>query len=1061
MCNNSDFVHLHCHSHFSVQDALPSPYELVTAASQMGFGAIALTDHGRMSGTIQFVDACKRQESLIKPIIGLEVYTTHDMLDKSAPQGRRRPKHNHLTLLAKNHIGYQNLLKISSIAASEGFYYDPRVDINVLRAHSQGIIALSGCLASEINQALLRDDYEQAKRTTEIFKDTFENFFIELQFHGTKSCSMEEQKHNLPLLIKLAKDFNLPMVASNDVHYIDPADWRVHDVLIQTKGLRDKTFTPGLSGKQKAYASHQFYLKSADQMYKIFGDKVPESISNSVMIGEMVEDYFKLDTPHKLPKAIIPCDTDFQKFKEEQLPYHNNNDAYLAYIGFEGLKKLGLDQNKSYVNRLKKELSQIWFTGVTDYFLIQNEMISFMKENDIIYGIRGSGVASLLHYCLDISTIDPLKWGLSFERFLNPGRGAQYDITFKSLKTNNTTLLPREQAIKKLKEIVFEKLNNFSNSAQIRHKVLKELWIIENQELSNYYLELYEQQNNIQINEPNSWVAYLLNITNQKPDGDLIVTKVSELPDVDTDADDLRRGEVINWLKDRFGHDKVMNIGAWGTYAARAAVLSALKTSEKFNNMFGDRADAEAHKITASISKKPGTTIEEAIEQSSDFQYYYKKWTEEIEYAKGLVGKIANLTVHAAGVLVSSEPIIDYAPIENSKQTLCSGYDMNSISRIGGVKYDILGVKNLRMLSLCQELIKIRHNKIINLREINKEDAKVYKLFKDGQTETIFQFASPGMQDSLKLVKAESMEDLIAVVSLFRPGPLKYIPSFADRKFGKEKFSFSHELLEKHLGYTYGIIVYQDQTMFLAREMAGFTWSEADKLRKAISKKSGKDFKIMCSLFKERSLAKGINAQTVNETLELMSTFGSYAFNRAHAAAYADLAYKTAFMRVYYPIEWLAACMEIDIAKEDEMAKYIREAAKLNIPVIYPDINLSDSHVIIDDNGYIILPLTYCKGIGEESIKEIAINKPYTNFKDFIERAKPNKTIVKALAGGDAFNNLVGAKEYEDINDLIEFFDSYSKDFKKRVKLRPSNKITESKNVVRKEWAIDDLFEDF
>lgn len=420
MCQSKqNFVHLHAHTHYSVQDALPTPKEYAFHAREMGFPATAITDHGRMGGVIEFVEACRnpyKDLAPIKPIIGCEVYTYFDRHVKESvirPDGSKgRPKHNHLTLLAMNETGYRNLLRIQAIGAEEGYYYEPTVDWEILERYNEGIIALSGCLASEVNQALLKGMDDEAEAIAGKFAETFKDrYYIELQYHG-----IPEQKTNLPKLVKIAKNLNLPVIASNDVHYLKAEDWRVHDLLIS---MRDISSDRVGKGKKEAYGSHQFYLKSEADMMQIFSSK-PEAILNTVALAERVEDFLKLDVPHLLPHVAIPMDDEkFIAFKNKNLPHHKPNDAYLAYLSMCGLKKMGLDSKPEYKKRIKSELEQIWYMGVTDYFLIQSEMVEFMKEKGILYGIRGSGVGSLVNHCLDVCNVDPVRWNLMFERFLN------------------------------------------------------------------------------------------------------------------------------------------------------------------------------------------------------------------------------------------------------------------------------------------------------------------------------------------------------------------------------------------------------------------------------------------------------------------------------------------------------------------------------------------------------------------------------------------------------------------------------------------------------------------
>jgi DNA polymerase III alpha subunit len=1037
MGDNSNFVHLHCHSTYSIQDALPFPADLAYAADSMGFPAVALTDHGRMSGAVEFVDACRKTPNKIKPIIGLEVYTCANMYDKTTPPGRKRPKHNHLTLLAQNKKGYTNLLAITSIAAEKGYYYNPRVDFGVLQEHAEGLIVLSGCLASEVNQFLLNDDYDSALAAAKKFQNLYkDNFYIELQYHG-----IEDQKHNLQPLIDISREISAPLVCTNDVHYIYKEDAAARDVLQQMRDLREnKQYVPP---KHNVYSTKQFYLKPYDAMFKTFGSKVPEALENTVAIANKVEDYLQIDVPPMLPKAIIPENDDFKIFKEDRLPYHDLNDAYLAYLSFEGLKKKKLDQNPIYIKRLKKELSQIWYMGVTDYFLIYNEIVTYMKNNKIMYGVRGSGVASLVNYCLGICPIDPVRWDLLFERFLNPGRGTQYDLQFHDLQFDYDAKYDNTEAQRILKELVQDALKRNKQFKKFTAHISKELWVIGNQELANYYLELVNAKISIEKNKPNSYLAYALGITPEKPTGSLVVKKVATLPDIDTDVDDSKRDQVIGWMRERFGYDKVVNIAAWGTLAARASVLGALKTSEKFNAKYKDNPHAAALKITATIPKKPGTTIDEGLLMSSDFAYYHDRFPDEIDIAKELYGKINNLSIHAAGVIVSGCPVVEHAPIESSKGTACSGYKWEIAERVGLPKYDILGLKTLRMLDIAVAFVKARHGVELDLDELDFDDPKIYKHFRNGQTATVFQFGSPGMQDTLRQVKASSMEDLIAVVALYRPGPLDYIPDYAQRKLGKKEYTFEHPLLEKHLATTYGIIVYQEQAMRLTFDMGKFSWTEVDKLRKAISKKSGKDFDASLNLFRERSLKYNIPEYVVEETIKLMSTFGGYAFNRGHATSYAALAYKTAYMLTYYPAEWIAACIETDIDKDDDILKYLDEAKNFKINVLYPDVNYSEMTTAINENNEIVLPLNFCKGAGSLA-QAIADNKPYDSFEDLLLRVRPSKTVIKALTSGNAFKSLPDVANL-DFEDIMAMFDDVAKRSKKDAAL--AKKISNQKSI--------------
>lgn len=1031
MCNKKqNFVHLHAHTHYSVQDALPTPKEYAHYAREMGFPATAITDHGRMGGVIEFVEACRnpyKDYAPIKPIIGCEVYTYFDRHVKESvirPDGTKgRPKHNHLTLLAMNETGYRNLLRIQSIGAEEGYYYEPTVDWEILERYNEGIIALSGCLASEVNQALLQGLDDEAEKIAGKFSEVFnDRYYIELQYHG-----IPEQKNNLGKLCKIAKNLDLPIIASNDVHYLKPEDWRVHDLLIS---MRDISSDRVNRGKKEAYGSHQFFLKSEDEMMKIFNQK-PEALSNTIALSERIEDFLKLDVPHLLPHVKIPThDSRFMTFKNKHLPYHKLNDAYLAYLAMDGLKKLGLSDKLDYKQRLKYELEQIWYMGVTDYFLIQAEMVDFMKQKSILYGIRGSGVGSLVNHCLEVCNVDPVKWNLMFERFLNPGRGNQYDISYKEVPSKNwletNGKQNQEQAVLRLRQLVKDKIAEDNSLARFEPDMSKEIWVLEMANLATYVCDLADKGLTTEHNDAQLWTAYFLGVTSEKPNSELKIKKVASLPDVDTDIDDSRRGEVIEWARNRFGHDHVSMIGTWGTYQTKAAVTNTLKVSEKFNKDWGDNTHKMSQVVSKSIPIRPQAAgksadpINEAAKESSEFASWVKKYPEEMKLAEGLIDRISNLGIHAGGVLVSSEPIRDHSPLENSKGVLASAYDMKSVERIGLVKYDYLGLACFQMIALAQKMIEKKYGHAVDFSNIDMNDPKIFNLYKNGTTSTIFQFASAGMQDALKQVQASCIEDLIAVAALYRPGPMAFIPDYATGKQNPGKIKYAHPIIKKHLEVTFGIMVYQEQAMFLAREMASLDWDEVDKLRKAVSKKDPVAFDKICKVFESKALQKGIPAEAVDATLNLMGKFAGYAFNRSHACAYALLSYCTAYLRAYFPAEWMAAVMQIDRDDEKKMAIYQHECKLNKIRVIAPNVNDSGLETTVTLEGHIALPLTSIKGVGTLA-QTIVEHQPFESLKDMIWRARPNRGMVEHLAVGGALVCFPDARR--PVDELMAYYD--------------------------------------
>ncbi len=1053
MCNNKDFVHLHCHTHFSVQDALPTPEKLILGAKAQGFSSIAITDHGKMAGHVEFADAAHKNQ--IKPILGCEFYLAKDRYDKNplAEDGSKkgREKLSHLTILAQNRQGYKNILQLGHEAANpDCYYYFPRIDFNYLTEHSEGLIVLSGCLASELQQALLKGSYEDGLKVAKKYKEVFgERYFIELQYHG-----IEEQKHNLPMLMKIAKDLDIRTVASNDVHYVEALDWELHDVLIQMKDLRNDKGSKN-TGKKEAYGSHQFWLKSYDEMYKIFGQRVPESLSNTKLIEEMVEDFYQVDLPHMLPEGKIDLDNStFKSFWKTKLPHHESKEAYLAYQCFVGLKKLGLDKDPEYVKRLKYEIETIWYMGVTDYFLIQKEMVDYMNEKEILFGVRGSGVGSLVNYCLGISSADPIKFGLMFERFLNPGRGNQYKIDIEGFESEDTEI-DEIEAINWLKLTCKEFLSKPENK-QYESRVSREIWILENQKMVVPLKAAVDAGHKLKKNSSNFFTFYVIGLADELPSGDLIIKKVSGLPDIDTDIDDSKRQEVIEWAKSRFGEENVKAVGTWGTYKAKAAVQGTLKTSEKFKKQFGDNLAQMAMKVSGTIPNKPGITIEEAKKESEDFAYWANRFKKEVDNATKLNGTISNLGVHAAAIVVSKEPIHHVVPIENSKGTMCTAFDMSNVERTGTVKYDYLGLATYRQISLARKLIKQRHNKEIDLLSIPLDDPNVFKsVFTKGLTATVFQFASPGMQKALKEIKASTMNDLIAVAALYRPGPMDYIPEYAKGKFNPGTIKYCHPMVEKHLSPTFGIMVYQEQAMFLAREMANLDWLEVDKLRKGIAKKSGKQFDEACENFAKKASDRGISGGVIKEVLQLMSKFGGYAFNKSHACMYAIVAYWTAYLKTYYPAEWMAACIEADKDDTDKLDIYIAECERLGVKVKEPNVNESELSTTVSEDGLIYLPITSLKGVGTSG-SSIVENNPYKNLDDFVERSGCNKSLFVALSAGGALKCLVDDPEVDEeffLDYWLEYSKSKSKSKKQSASINVntnSMSLLEMRNLTKK-----------
>jgi DNA polymerase III alpha subunit len=1072
-----DFVHLHAHTSYSIQDALATPPEYAAAASRMGFRAAAITDHGRLGGVPEFVESCRLGG--VKPIVGCELYVCEDRFQRGAvtddegaapeQQGEGRPKKKlnyHLTVLAKNDQGYRNLLALADIGAREGYYYRPRVDFDALTKHREGLILMTGCLGSEVNQAILRGEMDEAHKVMGRYREVWgEDYLLEMHHHGIPA-----QKTVLKALMELNQHYGLTPVAANDVHYMEKLDWEAHQL--------QKNMSNISSGKlydyEAAYGSKQFWLKSDQEMLERFAHH-PEMVTNTLGVAERVEDFLRLDTRHLLPHANIPQTPEFLAWKAKALPYHPMNDAYLAYIAFEGLKARGLAHLPDYKARLKRECENVWAMGVTDYFLIQREVVEYMNSEKIMFGVRGSGVGSLLNWCLEISTIDPLKWDLMFERFLNPGRGTQYDVDFTAYKSKDYL---KAVGTKNQTSAITE-LRTLWNDAKIqdptlaRHEpdVARELWVLENQLLGTYLFDLKEKEITSAVNEPQLWSAWLLGLTPQQPEAPMRVKKVAALPDIDTDIDSRYRDKVILWCKQRFGQENVAPICNYGTYKARAAVKGALKTSTEFKERFPNDYLAKLEEIAKTIPEKmreeeeipddeddeEKDQIQDAILQSPDFAQWARRFPREIELARKMLGRISNQGVHASGVLIASEPIAQHAPIEKAKKKandntgeeakdeFVAAYDMKRVERVGLVKWDFLGLSMWTKISVCLDLIKANRGIVIDFDKANPNDQKIFELYRSGKTSTLFQAGGRGMKGALREVGVTCVEDLIAIFALYRPGPMAFISEYAEGKKNPSSVKYSDPKLKEILGKSFGIPVFQEQAMKMAREMADFNWLETQDMQKAVSKKDPEKFKKCFSLFADKARGEGVSEQSIAELDHRLVRFSGYAFNRAHSASYADLSFKGGYLRTYYPLEWMAACLFVDRGKKDTRTKqpkispYLEECHADGIGIVNPDVNISGMEVRIE-KGKIIQPLVACTGVGSLAAP-IAEAQPYTSFRDLVMRVKPNKSVIKALHAAQALRSLKDASGKGE-NELLELFDAHIKELKvvERERKREENK---------------------
>lgn len=871
----SGFTHLHVHTEYSLLDGAAGIRELLDYAKECGFDSLAITDHGTMYGVVDFYLAAK--ERGIKPIIGCEVYTA----PKSRFEKDNDDRYYHLVLLAKNEQGYKNIMALSSLGFIDGYYYKPRVDYELLRKHSQGVIALSACLRGEIPTALSRGEVSKAeavaKKMLSIYGEG--NFYIEIQNHG-----IEDEIKILPQLASLAQRLNIPLVCTNDVHYTRKSDSFKQDVLtcIQTgKKLYDTD--------RMKFSTDEFYLKSAEEMKEIFAE-FPEAISNTEKIADMCN--LELD----FSKTFLP------KFEN---PENMDNGEYLERLCIDGARKKYGELTEEIIQRLKYELETIGNMGYTDYFLIVWDFIRYAKQNGIIVGPgRGSAAGSLVSYVLDITQVDPIKFGLIFERFLNPER-----IT---------------------------------------------------------------------------------------------------MPDIDIDFCYLRRDEVIDYVRKKYGELNVANIGTFGTLAARAAIRDVGRVM--------DVPLPEVDKIAKLIPRAINMTIEGALKESPQLESMYRisdTAKKLIDTAMSLEGFPRNVSTHASGVVIADKGLFNYLPVQTGDKGLLTQYPMNILEKLGLLKVDFLGLRNLTVIHDTIKLIEQTDGSKIDIEEIPLDDKKTYELISAGETDGVFQLESRGMQSFLRRMKPYRFEDIIMAISMYRPGPMDQIPAYIAVRENPSKIRYKHKLLEPILAETSGMIVYQEQVMKIVSSLAGYSAGRADLVRRAMAKKKHDVMEKERDVFINGCLEKGIEKNQADEIFSELTSFANYAFNKSHAASYAYVAYRTAYLKCHYPAQFLAALLKnLMDATGNKLPRYISDFAKYNVSVLPPDINKSMVDFSVE-NGNIRFPLSSIKGLGillaEKIVKERNENGYFISFNDFLRRMAYydiNKRSVDSAIKSGAFDSL-------------------------------------------------------
>ena len=903
------FTHLHVHTEYSLLDGSNKIKEYVKRVKELGMTSAAITDHGVMYGCIDFYKEAKAQG--IKPIMGCEVYVApNSRFDKELTGGEDR--YYHLVLLAENDLGYQNLMKIVSKGFTEGYYYKPRVDMEVLREYHEGIIALSACLAGEVQRYIMKGLYEEAKKQALKYLDCFGegNYFLELQDHG-----MAEQATVNTALMKMSKELNIPLVATNDVHYTYEDDVEAHDLLlcIQTgKKVTDED--------RMRYDGGQYYVKSEEEMRALFS-YAREALDNTAKIAER-------------------CNVEI-RFHETKLPHYEvpegyTSVSYLHKLCEDGFAKHYPDDDGTLMARMKYELQVIEQMGYVDYFLIVWDFINYAKANDIMVGPgRGSAAGSIVSYCLHITNIDPINYQLLFERFLNPER--------------------------------------------------------------------------------------------------------ISMPDIDIDFCVERRQEVIDYVGRKYGAEKVVQIVTFGTMAARNAIRDVARVM--------DLPYALADTIAKMIPQELNITIQKALEMNPELKEKYENDLQIhhlIDMSMRLEGLPRNTSMHAAGVLICPRSADDFVPLSRGGDgAITTQYTMTTLEELGLLKMDFLGLRNLTVIQNALRTIERTKGVHLVMEDIDYNDKKVLDYIGTGKCDGVFQLESGGMKSFMKELKPQSLEDIIAGISLYRPGPMDFIPQYIGGKNSPEAITYLCPELEPILAPTYGCIVYQEQVMQIVRDLGGYTLGRSDEVRRAMSKKKTAVMEKEREYFvygnKELNIpgcvGNGISADVGNQIYDKMIDFAKYAFNKSHAAAYAVVSYQTAFLKYYYPVEYMAALLTSVISNAGKVSEYIQVAKEMGIKILPPDINEGEVGFSVSDNA-IRYALTAIKNVGrpviEAIVEERKVRGPFTNINDFIVRmadGEVNKRAVENFIKAGAFDSLGGTRK-QFLSVYVQAMDRVHKDKK-------------------------------
>jgi DNA polymerase III subunit alpha len=881
------FAHLHVHTQYSILDGASSIPSLIDKAKFLGMEALAITDHGNMFGVKEFHGAATKKG--IKPIIGCEIYVAkRSIADVSGKEDRSG---DHLILLAKNLKGYRNLIKLVSTAWIKGFYYKPRIDKALLAQYHEGLIASSACLAGEIPDEILNGNMAGAEAALKSYLDLFgQDFYLEIQRHETydheaDKTAFPQQQKVIEAYRKLSAKFGVKIIATNDIHFINAEDAEAHDRLICINTAKD------FDDPNRLRYSKQEYLKSEEEMRKIFSD-IPEAVDNVAGLVEKVEKY-KLDHDPIMPEFDLP-----EGFSD--------NDEYLRHLTYNGARDRWGDISKEYAERLDFELEMIRKMGFPGYFLIVQDFLRAAREMGVSVGPgRGSAAGSAVAYCLRITDIDPIKYGLLFERFLNLDR--------------------------------------------------------------------------------------------------------ISMPDIDIDFDEDGREDVLKYVVNKYGHDKVAHIITFGSMAAKMAIRDVARVQKL--------PLPDADRLAKLVPERPGITLSAAYaevpELARERESSNKLIAQTLKYAEVLEGSVRQTGVHACGIIIGKDSLDNYIPLCTAKDTdlYATQYDGNHVESVGLLKMDFLGLKTLSIIKDAIENIRKSKGKDIDIDNLPLNDVKTFELFSKGETTGIFQFESTGMKRYLRELEPNRLEDLIAMNALYRPGPMEYIPKFIKRKKGLEKIDYPIPVMEKFLDDTYGITVYQEQVMLLSQELAGFTKGEADSLRKAMGKKKRSIMDEMKIKFEEGCAKSGYDISIVAKIWSDWEAFAQYAFNKSHSTCYALIAFQTGYLKAHYPAEYMAAVLSRNISDIKKITVFMDETRRMGMEVLGPDVNESNVKFTVNKDGNIRFGLGAIKGVGESAvlqlIEERESNGLYKDIFDLVERVNLNslnKKNLEAMAVAGAFD---------------------------------------------------------